>query len=59
MKTQREIELMLDKVNQNINDYSELAFKYNKERNREMYEYYELLYCKAISKHNMLLEILR
>ena len=59
MKTEREVELLLDKVVANIEDYGKLAREYNKERNQELYEYYEKLYGKEIAKHNILLEVLR
>ena len=59
MKTQKEIEDMKDEVQKNIGKYGELARAYNKDRNQDLYEYYEKLYGKEVAKYNILLEVLR
>ena len=59
MKTQKEIEDMKDKVQKNIDKYGELARAHNKDRNQDLYEYYEKLYGKEVAKYNTLLEVLR
>ena len=59
MKTQKEIEDMKDEVQKNIGKYGELARAYNKDRNQDLYEYYEKLYGKEVAKYNTLLEVLR
>ena len=59
VKTQKEIEDMKDEVQKNIDEYGELARAYNKDRNQDLYEYYEKLYGKEVAKYNILLEVLR
>ena len=59
MKTQKEIEDMKDEAQKNIDKYGELARAYNKDRNQDLYEYYEKLYGKEVAKYNILLEVLR
>ena len=59
MKTEKEIENMKDEVQKNIDKYGEIARVQNKERNQDLYEYYEKLYGKEVAKYNILLEVLR
>ena len=59
MKTQKEIEDMKDEAQKNIGKYGELARACNKDRNQDLYEYYERLYGKEVAKYNILLEVLR
>ena len=59
MKTKKEIEDMKDEVQKNIDKYGELARLHNKDRNQDLYEYYEKLYGKEVAKYNILLEVLR
>ena len=59
MKTQKEIEDMKDESQKNIDKYGELVRAHNKDRNKDLYEYYEKLYGKEVAKYNTLLGVLR
>lgn len=59
MKTQQEVEKLKQDVQDNIDKYGALARAHNKDRNQDLYEYYEKLYGKEVAKYNILLEVLR
>ena len=59
MKTQQEIEKLKQDVQVNIDNYGTLARAHNKDRNQDLYEYYEKLYGKEVAKYNILLEVLK
>lgn len=59
MKTQQQVEDVKDEVQKNIDKYGELARSHNRDRNQDLYEYYEKLYGKEVAKYNILLEVLR